>query len=340
MLTIVLDSPGQLSSKDADPPSAPRAGEALVRVKRVGVCGTDIHAYGGRQPFFKYPRILGHELGVEVEAVGDGVEGIRAGDRCAVEPYINCGRCAACRAGKTNCCAELVCLGVHGDGGMRDQIVVSASKLHASDRLSFDELALVETLGIGKHAVARSQCQPGQTVAVVGLGPIGLTAAQFANLAGARVVAIDVSPERCAKAAELLQNVQTLTLQTDQPMEEQWLERYDETPEIVYNATGHRGSMQDSFALTGQGGTLVFIGLVLGEIAFDDPDFHRKELTLMSSRNSTAADFREIIRAMESGKIDVRPWISHRADAEDWPNEFDRWLQPSSRLLKGVVSFD
>ncbi|MEO0588790.1 MAG: zinc-binding alcohol dehydrogenase family protein [Planctomycetota bacterium] len=339
MDTIVLEKPGRLTLQQTDPPPAPAAGEAVVRVQRVGVCGTDIHAYGGNQPFFSYPRILGHELGVEVVSVGDGVTNVRVGDRCAVEPYINCGRCPACRAGKTNCCTELVCLGVHGDGGMRERIKLPAKKLHRSDKLSFDELALVETLGIGKHAVSRSRCEAGQTVAVVGLGPIGLTAVQFAHLAGAKVVAIDASPERCAKAAELYPAVQTLTIDPARPAREQWLEHHAEAPPIVLNATGHRGSMEDSFDLTGQGGTLVFIGLVLGDITFNDPDFHRKELTLMSSRNSTATDFREIIETIESGAIDVRPWITHRARAAEWPSVFDGWLSPAAGLLKGVIFF-
>ncbi|MEM6333864.1 MAG: zinc-binding alcohol dehydrogenase family protein [Planctomycetota bacterium] len=340
MQTIVLEEPGRLSVRHTPAPNAPAAGEALVRVRRVGVCGTDIHAYGGRQPFFTYPRILGHELGVEVVAVGADVDHVQPGDRCAVEPYIHCGRCAACRVGKTNCCANLVCLGVHGDGGMREQIVVPAAKLHPSDRLSCDQLALVETLGIGKHAVDRAGCQPGQTVAIVGLGPIGLTAVQFALLAGARVVAIDTSPARCAKAVGLYPGIQTLQVHPERGTVEQWLALHDELPPIVFNATGHRGSMQESFGLTGHGGTLVFIGLVTGQIAFDDPDFHRKELTLMSSRNATAADFCEIIEAMESGRIDIRPWITHRAAAADWPSVFDGWLEPSADLLKGVVCFD
>lgn len=340
MQTIVLENPGILTLKQTDPPPPPRTGEALARVRRVGVCGTDIHAYGGNQPFFSYPRILGHELGVEVEAVGPGVDQINAGDRCAVEPYINCGRCAACRTGKTNCCIELVCLGVYGDGGMRERIILPANKLHASKHLSLDQLALVETLGIGKHAVSRSGCTAGQTVAVVGLGPIGLTATQFALLAGAEVVAIDTNTERIDKTAELFPAVKTMKLDPYKSIETQWQDRHGEGPGIVYNATGHRGSMQQSFDLVGQGGTLVFIGLVLGEITFNDPDFHRKELTLMSSRNSTADDFREIIQAMEDGKIDVEPWITHRVAAENWPDAFDRWLERSSQLLKGVISFD
>ena len=339
MNTIVLESPGRLRLTDTPAPPAPGAGEARVRVHRVGVCGTDIHAYHGEQPFFTYPRILGHELAVEVEAIGPGVDEVTIGDRCAVEPYLNCGHCQACRAGKTNCCPELICLGVHGDGGMRDRLLLPAHKLHASAELSLDQLALVETLGIGKHAVSRAGLGTGDRVAVVGLGPIGLTAVQFALLAGAEVVGVDLSPQRCDAAQRLFPGLITLTPDPGRTSAEQWLETHGEPPLTVLDATGHRGSMQHAFELVGPGGTVVFVGLVLGEISFDDPAFHRKELTLMGSRNSTARDFREIIEHLEAGRIDVEPWITHRADAAGFAEVFPGWLEPGAGLLKGVVSF-
>src|SRR3954466_4668406 len=155
MKTIILQEPGKFRLDESA--AAPGAGElaaggALVRVRRVGICGTDLPAFRGRQPFFTYPRILGHELGVEVVAIDPASSkefDIRPGDRCAVEPYLNCGACVACRAGKTNCCVKLQCLGVHTDGGMRELIRVPARKLHKSAKLTLEQLALVETLGIG-----------------------------------------------------------------------------------------------------------------------------------------------------------------------------------------------
>ena len=339
MQTIVLECPGHLKLTDTQRPPEPGPGEARVRVRRVGVCGTDIHAFRGEQPFFTYPRILGHELAVEVQAVGPGVDTLEVGDRCAVEPYLNCGDCQACRAGKTNCCPQLICLGVHGDGGMRDQLLLPARKLHRSAKLSLDQLTLVETLGIGKHAVSRSGVGPGDRVAVVGLGPIGLTVCQFARLAGAEVVGVDLSPSRCATAQRLLPGLDTLTPQADRPVSEQWPETRGLPPLTVLDATGHRGSMQHAFELVGPGGTVVFVGLVLGEITFDDPSFHRKELTLMGSRNSTARDFTEIIEHLEADRIDVEPWITHRAAAEEFVDAFPGWLESDAGLLKGVISF-
>src|SRR4051794_3284402 len=194
MLQVTLQTPGQLVSADAGLPAA-AAGEALVRVHRVGVCGTDLHAFRGRQPFFSYPRVLGHELGVEVVDAGDDAE-LRRGDRCAIEPYLNCGRCIACRHGRPNCCTSLSVLGVHQDGGMRELIAVPSAKLHPSTELSYEQLALVETLAIGAHAVERAGLSGGERVLVIGAGPIGLSVIQFARAAGARVAVMDTSATR------------------------------------------------------------------------------------------------------------------------------------------------
>src|SRR6187200_130629 len=179
MRTVVLEEPGRLAATSTRPPGGPPRGAALVRVHRVGVCGTDFHAWHGRQPFFTFPRILGHELGVEVLEVGDGVTAVSPGDRCAVEPYLNCGACAACRRGRGNCCERLQVLGVHVDGGMRELLHVPADKLHRSRALNLETLALVETLSVGAHAVARGRPTPSDLVLVVGAGPIGLSVAIF-----------------------------------------------------------------------------------------------------------------------------------------------------------------
>src|SRR5438094_7155928 len=196
MKAIQLNEPGTLASILVPEPSAPAAGEALVRVHRIGVCGTDIHAYGGKQPFFSYPRILGHELGVEVIAIGEKVTNVKPGDKCSVEPYINCEKCIACRRGKPNCCTNIKVLGVHTDGGMREQFSLPARKLHPSAKLSFDQLALVETLGIGAHAVKRAQVESNEFVLVIGAGPIGLAAMQFAIEKGAQVIVLDLNDAR------------------------------------------------------------------------------------------------------------------------------------------------
>ncbi|HKS97404.1 MAG TPA: alcohol dehydrogenase catalytic domain-containing protein, partial [Terriglobia bacterium] len=193
MRQVILEQPGRFVCADAAPP-ARQANEALVRVHRVGVCGTDLHAYAGEQPYFTYPRILGHELSVEVvETSMAGETGLQPGDRCAVEPYLSCGDCHACRLGKYNCCEQLRVLGVHTDGGMREYLAVPADRLHKSGKLSLDQLALVETLGIGAHAVQRSGLRAGENVFVVGAGPIGLAVTQFACAAGGSVRVLETN---------------------------------------------------------------------------------------------------------------------------------------------------
>jgi len=320
MRQIVLQRPGEFLESTAQPPR--RLGEmALVRVRSIGVCGTDLHAFAGRQPFFEYPRILGHELGVEVVELPPSVEGLQPGDRCAVEPYLNCRECPACRRGKTNCCESLQCLGVHCDGGMRPLISVPVRLLHKSDTLSLDELALVETLGIGAQAVRRAALEPGETVLVAGAGPIGLAAIQFAQAAGADITVLELS-------------------ETRRRFVERWGVRALAEPDgqlydAVFDATGNAASMEQSFAHVAHGGRLVLVGIVQGRIGFDDPSFHRRELTLLASRNS-AGMFPDIIRMIEQRRIDTRPWITHHMTLAQVPSHFPQ-LRQQPGLVKAVI---
>jgi threonine dehydrogenase-like Zn-dependent dehydrogenase len=204
MKTIILNEPGSFSLIETAPPPAPGPGEAQVAIRRVGICGTDLHAYRGRQPFFAYPRILGHELGAEIVALGpsESDHGLKVGDRVCIRPYLNCGKCGACKRGTTNCCSKLQVLGVHTDGGMRERINIPMDKLHQANALSFDQLAIVEMLCIGAHASRRAEVVPGEFALVIGAGPIGLGTTQFAALDGARVIAMDVADSRLAQASE------------------------------------------------------------------------------------------------------------------------------------------
>jgi 2-desacetyl-2-hydroxyethyl bacteriochlorophyllide A dehydrogenase len=336
MLTLILDEPGRLVARDMLPPSGPGPGEALVRVHRVGVCGTDLHAFAGNQPFFTYPRILGHELGVEVLTVGAGVNNVRAGERCTVEPYLHCGTCIACRAGRPNCCRTLKVLGVHVDGGHRASIVVPAAKLHASARLSYDQLALVETLGIGAHAVARAALRAGEHVAVIGAGPIGLAVMQFALEAGARVIAVDVSASRLAFCRERLGVRDTIDARGDVVAELERLTQGD-LPTAVFDATGNGRSMNAAFQYPAHGGRLILVGLVQGDVTFNDPNFHRRELTVLSSRNALPAEFTRIIGLLEAGRIDTTPWITHRATLAEVPAVFATWTDPAAGVIKAMI---
>lgn len=338
MKTIVLQEPGTLQLTTTVPPAAPGPGEALVAVRRVGICGTDLHAYRGRQPFFNYPRILGHELGVEVLALGSGTDesAVAVGDVCAVEPYLNCGTCVACRAGKTNCCVRLQVLGVHIDGGMREQIVVPVHKLHKANQVPVDQLAMVEMLCIGAHAVRRAALTPGEEVLVVGAGPIGLGVMLFAQLAGARVRGLEVSPQRIDFARTNLDIDHWLDPGADIVAQ---LHEGDNGPTTVFDATGNANSMHAAFTYPVHGGKLVFVGLVQDDITFADPYFHSHELTLLSSRNATAEDFRTVIEAIGSGRAQVGTWITHHADPAELVSVFPGWLDPAAGVVKAMLDF-
>src|SRR5205814_8322961 len=215
MKALLLEKPETWRQIDIPEPHAPGPGEALVSVQRVGICGTDISGYLGKMPFFSYPRIPGHELGVEVLAVGEGVTNVKPGDRCAVEPYLNCQKCYSCHRGHTNCCENHKTLGVMCDGGMCERMILPARKLHLSRKLTFEQLALVETLAIGCHAINRGNPQPGENVLVIGAGPIGLSVVEFAKLSGARTIVMDMNNQRLAFVREQMGAPATILTQGD-----------------------------------------------------------------------------------------------------------------------------
>lgn len=339
MKTLVLQRPGVIEFVDSPEPPSPGPGEVRLRVKHAGLCGTDIHAYRGRQAFFDYPRILGHELGVEIVDVGPGVDRLQPGMQCAVEPYLAHPGDRAFARGKTNCSASTLCLGVHIDGGMREQIVMPADKVHPSSKLDTRLLALVETLGIGHHAVERTVLNADEIVAVVGAGPIGLSVIQFCILAGVSVTAVDVSRVRLMQVQKLFPDVSILQLDPDgPPLPDAW-EAFGERPEAVFDATGAKASMEASIQLPCNGGRVVLVGIYNGNLSFSNPDFHRRELSIIGSRNSTARNFREIIHLMEEGRVRPQDWITHECSADAFPTMIEAWLKPDSGLLKGVIDF-
>ncbi len=341
MQALSLDRPGQLRLIDQAEPSRPGPGQALVRVHRVGVCGTDISGYLGKMPFFSYPRIMGHELGVEVLAVGPDVTEIRPGERCSVEPYLTCGVCSACRRGASNCCETLQCLGVHTDGGLRPRILVPARKLHPSAKLTLDQLALVETLGIGCHAVDRASPQPGEQVLIIGAGPIGLAVLEFVRLTGAEFTILDVNPSRLDFCRRQMNVSRTIQAQGDDSDLDAVRDRArGDLPTVVFDATGNLRSMNRAFQFLGHAGKLVFVGIVPNDISFSDPLFHRREMSVLASRNALPRDFRRIIGLIEEGRIDTRPWITHRCRFAELPEHFAGYTRPETGVVKALVEVD
>jgi alcohol dehydrogenase len=337
MKALSLEAPRQWKRIDSPAPGSPGPGEALVRVDTVGVCGTDVSGYLGKMPFFSYPCIPGHELGVEVLAVGAGVANVRPGDRCAVEPYINCQRCYACARGHTNCCENHQTLGVHCDGGLRPRFLVPARKLHVSRSLSFEQLALVETLAIGCHAVHRAGLQPGESCLIIGAGPIGLSVLEFVKLAGARPIVLDVNDQRLDFCRKVMGVAHALTPSAG--LEGDLRERCDgHLPDVVIDATGSSASMSSAFGLVTHAGRLVFVGITTDEVKFRHPIFHKPEGTLLCSRNALPGDFTRIIGLIESGRLDTRPWVTHRAAFEEVIDVFGAWARPETGVIKAVVA--
>jgi alcohol dehydrogenase len=336
MKALLLKKPGEFESIQIDEPDAPGPGQALVRVHRVGVCGTDISGFLGKMPFFSYPRIPGHELGVEVVAVGEGVTNVRPGDRCSVEPYMHCGNCHACRKGATNCCANLKVLGVMTDGGLRDRFVLPAAKLHPSKQLSFEQLALVETLAIGLHSVNRSALVPGENCLVIGAGPIGLSAIVFAKLAGARVIVLDMNAQRLDFCKNVMGVDETLVL-SDKVVDDLRRVTDGSLPDVVIDATGNNVSMSNAFGYVAPTGRLVYVGITTKEVTFTHPIFHRPEGTLLCSRNALPADFTKIIGQIETGQIDTKPWVTHRTSFADVPTVFPSYTKPETGVIKAVI---
>ncbi len=339
MKTLILTTPGNFSQTDTDSDTFVEDNEVLLKIHRIGICGTDYHAYRGKQPFFSYPRILGHELGAEIVAVGADVTHVQIGDRVSVEPYLNCGVCQPCRSGKSNCCEKIKVLGVHTDGGMREFLKVPGEKVYPSKTLSYEQLALVETLGIGSHAVNRAQVQANDLVLVIGAGPIGLSVIQFAKLKGAQVVVMDMNAARLAFCQQQLGVDATILLQQIDPIDAIRNALDDDLPTAVFDATGNPASMMQSFKYVAHGGRLTFVGLFQGDVTFNDPEFHRREITLLASRNALPEDFVSIIKAMEEGTLDTRPWISHRVGFDDLVTHFDALLKPESNVIKAVIEF-
>jgi len=337
--TLLLESPGNFQRVETEAPHDPGPGEALVRVHRIGICGTDISGYLGKMPFFSYPRIPGHELGVEVLEVGAGVSNVQPGDRCSVEPYINDPESYASRRGHPNCCETLEVLGVHRDGGMRPQFILPARKLHPSKKLAFEQLALVETLAIGCHAVNRAAPQADESVLVIGAGPIGLAVIEFVKLTGAKLIVLDVNEPRLDFCRRVMGVSHTVKL-ADSVVDDLRGVTDGHMPDVVIDATGSNVSMSNAFGYVAPGGRLVYVGITTGEVTFRHPVFHKVEGTLLCSRNALPDDFTRIIRLIEEGAIDTEPWITHRAGFDELPGLFPSYTRPETGVIKAMVEVD
>jgi 2-desacetyl-2-hydroxyethyl bacteriochlorophyllide A dehydrogenase len=334
MLTVLCEAPGKLVAEQRPRPLR-QPGEVLLRVRRVGVCGTDLHIFTGNQPYLAYPRVMGHELSGVVEEA-DPASGLATGDAVYVMPYLSCGRCIACRQGKTNCCTSIQVLGVHRDGAMTELLAVPAPFVHKAEGITLDQAAMLEFLAIGAHAVDRGAVAAGQRVLVAGAGPIGLAVMLFAALRGARVVALDTRRDRLEVARAHLGVEAAVEVGPDDAEE---LARLSggEFFDVVFDATGNPRAMERGFGFIAHGGRYVLVSIVQGNISFADPDFHKREATLLSSRNATTADFETVLAAMRAGQVPVEALATHRLQLADVPRDFANLLDADQHVIKAIV---
>ncbi|HVS94606.1 MAG TPA: zinc-binding alcohol dehydrogenase family protein [Mucilaginibacter sp.] len=338
MNTLVCTTPGSFEYRQSNGPELLKD-TAIIKIKRIGICGTDLHAFKGTQPYFTYPRILGHELSGELIAF-DNAPGFEKGERVTFIPYFNCGVCIACRNGKPNCCASIQVCGVHVDGGMVEYLRVPSYSLVHGEGLNYDELALIEPLAIGAHGVRRAAIKSGELVLIMGAGPIGLGTMEFARIAGGQVIALDVSESRLQFCRNNLHIPYTINPAVEDAAEKIREITGGDMISVVIDATGNLNAINNGINYLAHGGRYLLIGLQKEAFSFSHPEFHKRESTLMSSRNATRADFELVIDCMTSGKVHAKNYITHRADFGEVKDEFNKWLDPANGVIKAMVEVD
>lgn len=335
MKTLTCTTPGTFEYSETEKPELHKD-QAIIKIKRIGICGTDLHAFEGTQPFFNYPRILGHELSGELVAI-DGRTDFEIGEAVTFIPYFNCGECIACRMHKPNCCVKMQVCGVHVDGGMREYLSVPSRTLLHGEGLSYDELALVEPLAIGAHGVRRAEVQPGEFVLVIGAGPIGLGTMEFARIAGGQVIALDINNDRLNFCKEKLGVAHTINALSPDVTEQLSQITNGDMPTVVIDATGNQKAINNAIHYMAHGARFVLIGLQKGDLIFNHPEFHKRESTLMSSRNATIVDFEHVIQSMKAGLVKPTTYITHQVNFEEIKDNFESWLDPKNGVIKAMA---
>jgi len=336
MRTLVCTEPGNFEYTTGEKPGLIK-GNAIIKIKRIGICGTDLHAFEGTQPFFEYPRILGHELAGELVEFDDA-PGFEVGEAVTFIPYFNCGKCLACHSGKPNCCSNLIVCGVHCHGGMAEYLSVPSYSLVHGEGVSFDELALVEPLAIGAHGIRRAGVKAGENVLVIGAGPIGLATMEFARIAGGKVIALDINDRRLQFCKSKLKVEHTINALAPDVLQQLMQITNGDMPHVVIDATGSLKAINNAFKYMSPGGRYVLIGLQKGDISFSHPEFHKREGTLMSSRNAMRQDFEHVIASIKKGDVNPATYITNRVMFEEVKNEFESWLNPANGVIKAMVT--
>ncbi|WP_315709186.1 zinc-binding alcohol dehydrogenase family protein [Brenneria uluponensis] len=337
MKSLVCLEPENMLFQQRNKP-IPADNEVLIKIKTVGICGTDIHAWAGKQPFFSYPRVLGHEICGEVVGLGNNIHDIRTGKQVVVIPYVACKKCPACLSGRTNCCENISVIGVHQDGGFSEYLSVPVTNILLAEGIDPESAALIEPFAISAHAVRRAEIKPEEPVLVVGAGPIGLGVAAIAKADGAHVLVADTSAERRTHVQRYLQLEALDPAQAD--FDAQLREKFSGSlAQKVIDATGNPLAMNNTVNLIRHGGSIIFVGLFKGELQFSDPEFHKKETTIMGSRNATLDDFAKVGRLMVEGKLRAEMMLTHRYRFDVLADVYEKDVINNRDLIKGVIHF-
>ncbi|HET6170539.1 MAG TPA: zinc-binding alcohol dehydrogenase family protein [Terracidiphilus sp.] len=333
MRAIVLDGPGSAELKNVAEPRRGE-GEVLLKVRKIGLCGSDLNSYRGRNPLVSYPRIPGHEIAATVVDSGPHGEW-PVGMGVTLSPYTGCGRCAACLRGRLNACKDNQTLGVQRDGALTEFIAAPAGKLFRAN-LSLKELCLVEPLTVGFHAVGRGRVTAEDVVAVFGCGGVGLGAIAGAAFRGARVIGIDVDDAKLetARKAGAAEAINSKSADVHERLAELTNGR---GPDVVIEAIGLPATYRAAVDEVAYAGRVVYIGWAKEQVAYETRPFVHKELDIMGSRNAMPDDFREVIRMLEAKRFPVEAAVTHTVRFEQTPAVLDAWNREPERFTKIMV---
>ena len=333
MKAIVLEEPGRAVVKDV---AEPRRGEEdlLLAVRRIGLCGSDLNTFRGRNPLASYPRIPGHEIAATIVDPGAHAEWA-AGINVTLSPYAACGQCVACLRGRPNACRDNQTLGVQREGALTEFIAVPAEKLFRAD-LSLKELCLVEPLTVGFHAVGRGRVTADDAVAVFGCGGVGLGAIAGAAFRGARAIGVDMDDAKLeiARKAGAAQTINSKTHDLHAQLEELTNGR---GPDVVIEAIGLPATYRAAVEEVAYAGRVVYIGWAKDQVLYETRPFVHKELDIMGSRNAVPEDFREVIRMLEAKRFPVDAAVTHVVPFEETPAILDEWNQEPQRFSKIMI---
>jgi threonine dehydrogenase-like Zn-dependent dehydrogenase len=334
---LVIRKPGEAAIETVPEP-VQKEGEVLLRVRMIGLCGSDLNSFRGKNPLVQFPRIPGHEIAATVVEAAHAEPGISEGLSVTLSPYTNCGKCAACLRDRPNACQHNETLGVQRDGAMTEYISVPPGKLYRAN-LSIKELCLVEPLTVGFHAVARGRVTNSDTVAVFGCGGVGLGAIAASRFAGARTIAVDLDDQKLeiAKSAGAAETINT----SRESLHERLLDLTNgRGPDVIIEAIGLPQTFRAAVAEVAFTGRVVYIGYAKEPVAYETRLFVQKELDILGSRNALPRDFQRVIQMLEAHRFPVDSAVGSIVTLDEAPGILQAWSENPARYTKIMVSLD